>query len=173
MIVWTELFFRFAIWDAWPISPDIWDTIVMMLFYSHCVQWTLCEDVGEGVGDSPERTFNLIKFIKIFGLEYPFLTNKMILWITQPSKKIWTRACIYKKMFNALFMCLTLFNLPTVTQIFLKLSNLSEVCLFYRNKWYGLNESNSIFLMNLLIYNNFLNHLYRSFHPRDVRQSIS
>lgn len=132
--MWTELFFRFAIWDAWPISPVIWDIIVMMLFYSHCVQWTLCEDVGEGVGDSSERMFNLIKFIKIFSLESPFWTNKMILWITYPSKKIWTRACIYKKMFNALFICLTLYNLPTVTQIFLKLSK-SEVCVFIETNY--------------------------------------
>lgn len=49
---------------------------MMMLFYSHCVQWTLCEDVGEGVGDSPERMFNLIKFIKIFGLKSPFFDKQ-------------------------------------------------------------------------------------------------
>lgn len=49
---------------------------MMMLFYSHCVQWTLCADVGEGVGDSSERMFNLIKFIKKFKPRIPFLDKQ-------------------------------------------------------------------------------------------------
>lgn len=127
MIVWTELFFRFAIWDAWPIFPVIWDIIVMMLFYSHCVQWTLCEDVGEGVGDSSERMFNLRK-------NYRYLASNPLFGQTKWYFGSHTHACIYKKIFNALFICLTLYNLPTVTQIFSKLLK-SEVCVFIETNY--------------------------------------
>lgn len=100
-----------------------------VILKSLCTMDVMCRCWGRcgGLTGEDVQSYKIYRYLASNPL---FLTNKMILWITHPSKKIWTRACIYKKMFNALFMCLTLYNLPTVTQIFLKLSNLSEVCLF-------------------------------------------
>lgn len=96
------------------------DDVILQSLCTMDVMWR-CWGRGGGLTGKDVQSYKIYKDI---WPRIPFFwTNKMILWITHPSKKIWTRACIYNKMFNALFMCLTLYNLPTVTQIFLKLSN--------------------------------------------------
>lgn len=131
--------------------PRLHETQCDDVIYSHRVQWTLCADVGEGVGDSPERMFNLIKFIKIFGLKSPFFDKQNdTLDHTPQQKNLNPRMHISKDVKCTIYMLNSLQLTDCNTNLFKTFKFIWGMS-FYRNKWYGLNESNYLFLMNLLI----------------------